>query len=281
MKRNILLILLLLSSLYCFAQRNDPALKSSRVIKYFYGNYGNDTTGYFRGQAFLDSSSILLKTHIYDVSVISVNEENFKVAEYHVDEDSGSFTVSSTSGYYDYTITRPGYQRLVIKGFHPSNNQQLYIKAILEPGSNESIYTITNDGTLQKYVPSKPSWIGAFYYGDYSDTTVALLWGELFLKTISPSGDSSVTFGKTSIKYRCIETGDTGHAETNDAGNFSIYFKDGHYDLTISNPGYQAIVIKNYNAYEAQGSYLDAVLEPGSDESVFTITNAGTIEKER
>jgi hypothetical protein len=281
MKRNILIILFTLFPILCFAQRNDPAFKTSRVINYFYRNFGNDTTGYFRGQVFLDSSSILLKTHIRDVSIISMNEENFKGASYNADADSGHFTVSCTSGNYDYTIARPGYQRLVIKGFHPTGNKQLYIKAILEPGSDQSIYTITSTGTLQKYVPSKPSWIGAFYYGDYTDTTVALLWGELFLKTISPSGDSAVAFGKVSIKYRCVETGDTGHSETDEASRFSIYFKDGHYDLTLNSSGYQSIIIKNYNAYESQQSYLDAVLEPGDNESIFSITNDGAIEREQ
>ena len=280
MKHSFLLFPLLVLSVSCIAQRKDPAFKSSRIVKSLYGSYGNDNVGYFWGQIFLDSSSIILKSHIGKITVKSINEDTRDSAVNYMDDDSGHFTIGYMPGIYDYTITKPGYQSLIINGFHSSENQELFIKAVLEPGSNSSIYNITEKGIVQKYVPSKPSRVANFYYGEYGDTAVAMLWGQVFLNSISPAGDSSITFGKVKLKYRCVETHDTGFAQTDDASKFAIYFKGGHYDITISSPGYQSVFLKNYYAFEDQASYLDVVLEQGNDESMFTITKDGQISKE-
>ncbi len=277
MKKYILLILLFFASSHCFSQRNSHYFYISRIIKVL---YDSAHAGQFRGCIILDSSSKILKTHIGKVEIKSWNEVTNDSAIYFTNDDSGHFAITFTPGIYKYTISKPGYQPILIYGVHPTENNELYIKAVLEPGNGESAY-VDENGTIKKYVPTNPSYIGKFYYGGYSDTTVAFLWGQIFLNTISLAGDTSIGFGKAFIKYRCIETGDTGNAQTDDASRFAIYFKDGHYDLTITSSGYKTVFIKNYNAYEAQESYLDAVLEAGNDESIFTITNDGQVVKEQ
>ena len=281
MKKSTFLILLLFTSTLCFSQRNDPYFTTSRIIKSTCDSSGNDTLGYFKGRVLLDSTSKLLKNHIGSFSILYLNEATHHDTIYEIKDDSGRFKIGLKQGYYDLIISKQGYQTILIKGFHSYRNEELAIKAILEPGSTKNIYTLSSDCIMQKYVSAKSSYVAKFYYGDLGDTTVAMLWGQLFLNTFSPAGDSSVGFGKVLIKYRCIERPDSGLAQSDDASKFAIYFKEGHYNITISYPGYQTIVLKNYYAYEAQESYLDAVLEPGDNKSIFGITKNGEIDKEQ
>lgn len=276
MQRNIFLILLSLFSLHGFAQRSSSYFYSSRIYRAL---YDSTNIGQFRGCILLDSSSKVLKNHIGKIKITSLNEVTKDSMVYYTNDDSGHFDFNFVPGIFEYTISKRGYQPIIIEGVHSPKDHELYIKAILEQGNGDNFY-IEENGIIKKYVPTNPSYIAKFYYGDYSDTTVAFLWGQIFMNTISLAGDSSIGFCKAIIKYHCVETGDSGIAQTDNASRFAIYFKDDHYNLTITSPGYKTVFIKNYNAYEAQQSYLDAVLEPGNGESSYRITQTGEIIKD-
>src|SRR5580693_6247864 len=123
MKKNILIVVLLVITSHCFSQRNNGYFRTSRIIKVL---YDSAYAGHFRGCIILDSSSKILKSHIGKVKIKSWNEVTNDSAVYFSNDDSGHFDINFTPGIFEYTISRNGYEPLVIKGVHPTDNHELY-----------------------------------------------------------------------------------------------------------------------------------------------------------
>lgn len=126
-----------------------------------------------------------------------------------------------------------------------------------------ALLVLAGSCSLNKSANKAESRVDHFEYQGYGDTIVSLLYGEVYEdndKNQPPVADVRVTV-----------LGDSTSCVSDNKGEFVLGMPKGIFELTISKPGYQSLILSNYNSDPDRVSLTKIILVKGSGEIKYKI----------
>lgn len=117
--------------------------------------------------------------------------------------------------------------------------------------------------SLGKSPTKQESRVDLFEYQGYGDTIVSLLYGEVYDNNESiPGLIPAVSISVSEDSASCV---------SNSKGEFTLGLPKGVFIIKISKPGYQTLLLSNYNSDPDRVSFTKIILVKGSGEIKYHI----------
>lgn len=131
------------------------------------------------------------------------------------------------------------------------------------PWLGVALLVFASSCAMNQTANEQESRVDLFEYQGYSDTIVSLLYGEIYEN--NDNNQTAVTDVQVTV------SGDSASCVSDQKGEFVLGLSKGIFELKISKPGYQTLVMSNYNSDPDRVSLTKIILVKGTGEVNYKI----------